>query len=80
MSIERFWLRATDSDSWREVTLQEFVRAERMAGFRNTMGRPDRPATAAWGVAGGPSGTTAEPAVEYIALRATDSPDDEVAI
>lgn len=40
MSIERFWLRATDSDSWREVTLQEFVRAERMAGFRNTMGTP----------------------------------------
>lgn len=30
----------------REVTREEFVRAERAAGFRNTLGRPDEPGTA----------------------------------
>lgn len=32
-------------DVWRTVTINEFVQAERAAGFRNTMGRPDQPAT-----------------------------------
>jgi hypothetical protein len=32
-------------DSEKEVTKEQFVRAERAAGFRNTMGRPDEPAT-----------------------------------
>lgn len=35
-----------DDDNWIEVTKEEYVRAERAAGFRNTMGRPDEPATA----------------------------------
>jgi len=30
----------------REVTKEEFVAAERRAGFRNTMGKPKEPATA----------------------------------
>jgi hypothetical protein len=34
-----------------EVTMEEFVQAERAAGFHNTMGEPDRPATA--GFSGG---------------------------
>lgn len=33
----------------REVTKAEFVSAERNAGFRNTMGQPDEPATAGFG-------------------------------
>lgn len=32
-----------------EVTKAEFVRAERNAGFHNTMGRPDEPATGGFG-------------------------------
>ena len=30
---------------WQEVTKEQWVRAERIAGFRNTMGQPDEPAT-----------------------------------
>lgn len=37
------------SDDWIEVTKEEYVRVERQAGFRNTMGQPDEPATAAFG-------------------------------
>lgn len=33
----------------REVSMAEFVAAERRAGFRNTMGRPDLPATGGFG-------------------------------
>lgn len=41
----RFYL--TDgSGPEREVTMQEWVAAEREAGFSNTTGRPDLPATA----------------------------------
>lgn len=41
----RFWLR---DNSWREVSKEEWVRAERAAGFRNTMGEPDEPATSSF--------------------------------
>lgn len=34
-----------DGGKWQEVSKQEFVRNERMAGFRNTMGERDEPAT-----------------------------------
>jgi hypothetical protein len=37
---------ADDRDNWTEVTKEEYVRAERAAGFRNTLGRPEEPATA----------------------------------
>lgn len=32
----------------REVTKEEYVRAERKAGFHNTMGQPNEPATASF--------------------------------
>lgn len=35
-----------------EVTKEEFVRAERAAGFHNTLGQPDEPATAGFGSGG----------------------------
>ena len=31
-----------------QVTKADYVKAERDAGFRNTLGQPDEPATAAW--------------------------------
>lgn len=44
----------------REVTKAEFVRAERKAGFRNTMGQPNEPATASF------SNGTVSGRVEYV--------------
>lgn len=32
----------------REVTKEEYVRAERAAGFRNTLGQPEEPAAASF--------------------------------
>lgn len=53
---ERYYLTLGDSPE-QEVTKAEFVRAERAAGFRNTLGQPDEPATAAFSgpVAGRPT-------------------------
>lgn len=31
-----------------QVSEADYVAAERAAGFRNTLGRPDEPATSAW--------------------------------
>ena len=43
----RYWL--TDgAESEREVSKEEWVAAERAAGFHNAMGRPEEPGTAAW--------------------------------
>lgn len=39
-----------------EVTMEEFVAAERRAGFYNTMGRQDLPATAGFSDGNGTSG------------------------
>lgn len=47
-------------DAWQEVTKEVFVRAERAAGFRNTMGKPNEPAT------GGFSGGSTQGRVRYI--------------
>jgi hypothetical protein len=41
----RFYL-TEDSGPEQEVSMEEWVAAEREAGFNNTMGRPDLPATA----------------------------------
>ena len=49
MNGPRYFLRHASEDSWTEVTVEEFVRAERMAGFHNTLGRPDLPATSSFG-------------------------------
>jgi len=41
-----------------EVTEEEFVRAERRAGFHNTLGHPEKPATAGFSTTvGGPRGS-----------------------
>lgn len=63
---DRFWL----SDSifepqWREVTKEEYVRAERQAGFHNSMGQPNEPATTSFGDTGtGRRGTTLDPTIK----------------
>lgn len=46
-SRHRYYLTEGDSPE-REVTKAQFVSAERRAGFTNTMGQPDEPATAAF--------------------------------
>lgn len=51
--ITRYYLTET-----REVTKEEYVAAERKAGFRNTMGQPNEPATASFQSKYGPSGYT----------------------
>lgn len=49
MSVtETYYLTVGDGPE-REVSKAEFVSAERAAGFRNTMGQPSEPATAAFG-------------------------------
>lgn len=51
-----FWIKR-GSDKWRSATKAEYVAAERSAGFRNTLGQPDEPATSAFAgtVAGVPT-------------------------
>lgn len=44
----RYYLTEGDSPE-REVTKAQFVSAERRAGFYNTMGQPDEPATGGFG-------------------------------
>lgn len=62
MSEQRFWLAVNlDEPQWREVTKEQFVAAERAAGFRNTLGQPDEPATGGFS-AGGIRGTITDPA------------------
>lgn len=46
----------TVADQRIEVSKEEWVKAERAAGFRNTMGHPEEPGTGGWS-AGGISGS-----------------------
>lgn len=55
---ERYWLREPNDSDYREVTCAEYVAAERQAGFHNTMGKPDEPATASFTTPAGVRGTT----------------------
>lgn len=57
----KYYLRADwqSDEDWTEVSKEEFVKAERAAGFRNTMGRPGEPAT------GGFSGNCIRGRVRY---------------
>jgi len=55
---------ATDDWPWVETNKESYVRAERRAGFRNTLGMPDEPATAAWS-SSGPDGHTVRGKIEY---------------
>lgn len=50
---ERYFLKGDwqGEEGWVEVTMEQFVKAERTAGFHNRLGRPDLPATA--GFSGG---------------------------
>jgi len=48
---DKYFLEYAGEDE-REVTKEEFVRAERAAGFRNKLGQPDEPATAGFGADG----------------------------
>ena len=45
----RYFLRLEPGGEELEVTKAEFVAAERAAGFRNTSGRDDEPATGGFG-------------------------------
>ena len=47
MRQTKYYLRGEwqSDDDWCEVTKQEFVEAERAAGFWNRMGQPNEPAT-----------------------------------
>lgn len=48
----RYLLKADWQEEWTEVSKEVWVRAERAAGFHNTMGRPDEPGTAGFGGGG----------------------------
>lgn len=47
--MARYWLSPDAAEDWREVTVEEFAKAERQAGFRNKAGGP----TATGGFTGG---------------------------
>ena len=59
MGQERYWIKFADLE-WSEVSKEEYVRIERAAGFHNTMGEPDEPATASFSN-GYLHGTTIDP-------------------
>jgi hypothetical protein len=59
----RYFL-AMDDHEWGEVDKEGYVKAERLAGFHNTMGMPDEPATAAFG-GPGPGGHEIRGKIEY---------------
>jgi hypothetical protein len=46
---DRYFVQYSGNDPWQEVTKDGYVDAERGAGFYNTLGRPDQPATASFG-------------------------------
>ncbi len=48
MTRDRYFV-TTDERGEREVAKVEYVQAERNAGFHNTRGQPDEPATAGFG-------------------------------
>lgn len=45
---DRYFLRVDKDYPWFEVTKERYIAAERSAGFHNTMGQPDEPATSLW--------------------------------
>lgn len=46
--MTRYWLRADHQTRWDEVSKADYVAAERNAGFHNTLGQPEEPATSAF--------------------------------
>lgn len=57
--MQRYWVRFADLE-WSEVSKEEYVRIERVAGFVNKLGYPREPATASFNN-GVLSGTTIDP-------------------
>jgi len=43
-----FYLSDDYGQTWRQVSKEEYVRAERAAGFRNKLRQPKEPATGSW--------------------------------
>jgi hypothetical protein len=63
--VKVYWLKNSAQDPWREVSKEEWVAAERAAGFYTAgASRPNEPATAAWGSSTGAQGTTLDPSQE----------------
>jgi hypothetical protein len=54
--FDDFQLSDDDGQNWRAATKAEYVAAERAAGFNNTLGQPDEPATSAFGGLNGKRG------------------------
>lgn len=54
MKQDVYYLKADwqDDDAWTKVSKEKFVAAERAAGFHNTLGRPQEPATGGFGGGG----------------------------
>jgi hypothetical protein len=59
--MQSYWIFPSGASTWSEVGLDEYVRVERACGFHNTMGQPDRPATAAFTGGDGTRGQTWKP-------------------
>lgn len=49
VSPDKIYFLRYDNGPWENVSKQDWVRAERAAGFVNTLGRPDEPGTASFG-------------------------------
>ena len=65
----RYFLRyprpGDETPPWTEVTKEEFVAAERAAGFHNTMGQPDEPGTGGFGSSSDNTGRRVQGRMEY---------------
>lgn len=72
MNHNRYWLGHTAGGKFHEheATKEEYVRYERAAGFRNTLGQPDEPATAGF------SGGGLRGRLEYRTCRARQTEQD----
>jgi len=64
--VSRYWLKGPNDAEYWETTRDEYVAEERRQGFRNSMGKPDEPATTSFTGADGTRGTTLEPQAEPI--------------
>lgn len=47
-----FFLSDDRGETWTQATKAEYVAAERSAGFHNTLGQPEEPATSSWSSGG----------------------------
>lgn len=54
MAYETLYHLRYNAGEWIEVTMEDYVKAERAAGFHNTLGEPDQPATVMFNGKDGP--------------------------